>query len=107
MADDSPREGPREPGKPKGGRAHAGGFTLDLSDGKPPGKRRRKSTAALVQKTIDLSSKPAVPPPPAESASPPPAPAPRAGRDRPRPAGGHSLADLLDPETLARLRGSE
>lgn len=91
-------------------------FTLDLSTGKAPTRRKRKGPPPVVQQTINLST-----PKPAPEAESPTAPAPptaNAGRPKgskasgaPRDrstgpkAGGTSLADLLDPDTLARLRG--
>jgi hypothetical protein len=105
MSDNHTEEGPKGPDRPTGPRAHAGGFTLDLSAGKPSTRRRRKAPPTVVQQTINLSTRPAP-----ESKMPAPAtptplkPAHPAGKGRPRSDGGHSLADLLDPETLARLR---
>ena len=97
MADDAP--------EPKG-------YTLDLSTGRPPSgrSRTRKGPPPVVVKTINLSTpKAATPPPPSDApgASPGPKASPsRPGRsERPRPASGTSLADLLDDATLARLRG--
>ena len=107
MADNHTDAAPKDPDDPKGPRVHAGGFTLDLSAGKPPARRRRKAPPAVVQQTINLSTKPApASQMPAPAGPPPSAPGPAqpAGRGRPRSGGGHSLADLLDPETLARLR---
>ena len=94
-------------------------FTLDLSTGKPPSKRKRKGPPPVVQQTINLSTpKPAAPEAEAPTASGRPhgpkggskGNGPKAGgapRDRNRApkAAGTSLADLLDPDTLARLRG--
>ena len=92
------------------------GFTLDLSTGKPPSRRKRKTKGpvAVVQQTINLSTpKPAKPDELAKA--PKAARQPPRGKqsgasggkrqDRPAPRTGNSLADLLDPETLARLRG--
>lgn len=86
---------------------HAGGFTLDLSTGKPaaPSAPKRKGAVPVVQQTVNLStSKPeAAPEPPAEPTKPKPERSKGKGGGRPR--SGSTLADLLDPETLARLRG--
>lgn len=92
------------------------GFTLDLSTGKAPSrrKRKRKGPAPVVQQTINLSTprteKPAEPakgPDATATSSRKTKGASSASRKKqqaPRSA-GTSLADLLDPETLARLRG--
>lgn len=96
----------------------ARGFTLDLS-GAGTRPRKKKGAPALVTRTINLSTPKPAPPPEPEApeakaprpAAPTPTPTPRKGPGRderartPRREGGHSLADLLDPETLARLRG--
>lgn len=89
------------------------GFTLDLSTGKAPSrrKRKRKGPAPVVQKTINLSTpkvekpvelgkEPEHKPPPKKKGH---SSVPRTKHQTPR--SGASLADLLDPETLARLRG--
>ena len=90
------------------------GFTLDLSTGKPSSrrKRKRKGPAPVVQQTINLSTpkseKPVEPAKePKASGTPRPKKDNSGGRrnERPAPRSGTSLADLLDPETLARLRG--
>lgn len=101
---DPPAGGPT-PEAPGPARGHAGGFTLDLSRN-TPGKRKRKGPAPLVTRTIDLSTKKAAPAPPQPppKAEPPPK-APRREKGGGPPRGGATLADLLDPETLARLRG--
>jgi hypothetical protein len=94
----------RPPDSSAGGKdplGHAGGFTLDLSAGRTQARRRRK-TQAVVTETIDLSTK--TKPAPAPQPAVPPAAAAADGPARGRRE-GHSLADLLDPETLARLRG--
>lgn len=88
-------------------------YSLDLSTGKPPRRRKRKGPPPVVQQTINLSTpKPATPP----EAAPAPASGPKSGgqkggsgRDRKRApkSAGTSLADLLDPDTLARLRGDD
>lgn len=101
---------------------HAGGFTINLASGTAPGtrpRRNKKSAAppAVVQKTINLST----PKPerdknaPKASASPKKqgqkkgrgGPKGKGGkrRDDKRPSTGTSLADMLDPEVLAKLRG--
>ena len=91
------------------------GFSVDLSTGKAPRRRKRKGPPPVVQQTINLSTpKPPKEEPPIASSSPakrgdgrtkgsPSGKARRKGR--PAPRSGNSLADLLDPETLARLRG--
>lgn len=95
------------------------GFTLDLSTGKAPTrrKRKRKGPAPVVQQTINLSTpkseKPADPkadagPSAKASAKPSRGSKSTSGgrrKERPAPRSGNSLADLLDAETLARLRG--
>lgn len=96
------------------------GFTLDLSSGKAPSrrKRKRKGPVAVVQQTINLSTpkseKPAEPKAEASQAAKESKPTttrrsngtPSGKRkERSAPRSGNSLADLLDPETLARLRG--
>lgn len=90
-------------------------YSLDLSTGKAPRRRRRKGPPPVVQQTINLSTpKPEVSP----EAEATPASGGTSGekngkatggkRDRrPPKAAGTSLADLLDPETLARLRGND
>lgn len=105
MADDS-----RSDDAPKAG------STLDLSTGKPPRRRKRKGPLPVVQQTINLST-------PKAEAPPPEAPKPTDGdpsnRKKSTSSGGSgrskrgsaptsassSLADLLDPEVLAKLRG--
>ncbi|MEM1056506.1 MAG: hypothetical protein AAGI52_13365 [Bacteroidota bacterium] len=102
---------------------HAGGFTINLASGTAPGTRprRNKKSAApppVVQKTINLST----PKSESEKAS---AKASSGGKGKPkrqrggpkgthkggkpkgkkRPSSGTSLADMLDPEVLAKLRG--
>lgn len=96
------------------------GQTLDFSTGKAPTTRRKPAVASLgagpvVRQTLDLSTgkppQPEAPPTPAAPRAPAPKPTGSrtrdAGkRDRGRPSSsGSSLAELLDPETLARLRG--
>jgi hypothetical protein len=99
------------------------GQTLDFSTGKPSSGRRKPAAASLgagpvVRETLDLST--ATPPAETPPATPPkstgeaPSSKPKRsakpkgkhdkGRGRPKPS-GNSLAELLDPETLARLRG--
>ncbi|MEM6327107.1 MAG: hypothetical protein AAF791_08315 [Bacteroidota bacterium] len=101
---------------------HAGGFTINLASGVAPGSRprkNRKSAApkAVVQKTINLST----PKPARDKTNEPTASAHKSkqtgkkkskGRGGPkgqakgkRPSSGTSLADLLDPEVLAKLKG--
>lgn len=106
------------------------GRTLNLSTGKAPSAPRRKPAAAslgagpVVRETLDLSTK--TPQPPADSASA--SPQAEAKPDRPKQGKGkgtrrddrtggrskrgeaptassESLADLLDPDVLAKLRG--
>lgn len=106
------------------------GRTLDLSTGKPStASDRRKPAAAslgpgpIVRETLDLSTKTAPPPAPAapraetHPRATPPAGGPRRDSSdrgtsnrgpskRGAPASASSsLADLLDPDVLARLRG--
>lgn len=110
------------------------GRTLNLSTGKAPSAPRRKPAAAslgpgpVVRETLDLSSK--TPEPSAEAApsAAPSAPSKpssggsqgnkpkgggrrddrkggRSNRGEAPTASGESLADLLDPDVLAKLRG--
>lgn len=111
--------------RPDGDRqSHAGGFTINLATGTSPGSRpRRKKSAApppVVQKTINLST----PKPESEKTEPKaqsgkPSKNKRKGgpkshtkgaggkpRGQKRPSSGTSLADMLDPDVLAKLRGS-
>ena len=96
------------------------GSTLDLSTGKPPRRRKRTGPPPVVQQTINLSTKPAATAP-AETPTPSAAkegPATKGGK-KPKPSSkrskrgappasaSSSLADLLDPEVLARLRGDD
>lgn len=106
------------------------GRTLNLSTGKPStSSARRKPAAAslgpgpVVRETLDLSTKTAPPPAPdiPKAEAPPPA---KPNRSRPKGDGprgsssnrsrpsrdvpasaSSSLADLLDPDVLAKLRG--
>ncbi|MDX1418974.1 MAG: hypothetical protein R3181_03310 [Rubricoccaceae bacterium] len=99
---------------------HAGGFTLDLSSGttgRPPEgwRRKRKQASPILTKIVDLTA----PKPPPEASRPAPAQTPPTEAKSPRgkrperargggrKPGGATLADLLDEETLARLRGEE
>jgi hypothetical protein len=103
----------------KGG--HAGGFTLDLSSGPSSGqpeawRRKRKQASPILTKIVDLTAPkpaPALPEPQEKTAkarTKPPGHAAKAPREkrpkdaRDRKPGGATLADLLDEETLARLR---
>jgi hypothetical protein len=129
-ASEAPNAAPNEAAEdtaapsPKGG--HAGGFTLDLSSGTGAGppeawRRKRKQASPILTKIVDLTApKPAPPEAAAPSAAKPPAakPAPakapreerRERRDngkRGTKPGGATLADLLDEETLARLRRTD
>lgn len=106
------------------------GRTLNLSTGKAPSAPRRKPAAAslgpgpVVRETLDLSSK--TPAPAADAAptarapsKPPTSGGPKGkggrrddrggGKNRKRgeapTAASESLADLLDPDVLAKLRG--
>ena len=113
---------------PEGAPEVRAGRTLDMSTGKAPAPRRRKSAAAslgpgpVVRQTVDLSTDTPPAGAPAAEAAPrasAPPPGPKKGRGgRPdkrdkRDASGRggpassatSLADLLDPDTLAKLRG--
>jgi hypothetical protein len=104
------------------------GRTLNLSTGKAPSAPRRKPAAAslgpgpVVRETLDLSTKTAAPAAEAASPAPPKASKPSgsrgkggrrddrsSGKNRKRgeapTASGESLADLLDPDVLAKLRG--
>ncbi|NNF59258.1 MAG: hypothetical protein HKN04_13565 [Rhodothermaceae bacterium] len=99
--------------------AQPDGFTLDLSSGpskaKPASWKRKQKQASLVfTKVMDLSSPAPAPPVQPEKQSAPHigAPknigAPKKEKKRERPhSGGSTLADLLDAETLARLRGED
>ena len=90
-------------------------YSLDLSTGKAPRRRKRNGPPPVVQQTINLSTpKPEVPP----EAEATPASVQTSGKKnskgtgarrdrRPPKAAGTSLADLLDPDTLARLRGDD
>ncbi|MEM1117038.1 MAG: hypothetical protein AAF845_00940 [Bacteroidota bacterium] len=107
MADDSSTDGTPTDGKPS--------YSLDLSTGKAPRRRKRKGPPPVVQQTINLSTPKPEAPPEAE-AKPQAASGPKGGRKkgtggtrdrRPPKAAGTSLADLLDPDTLARLRGDD
>lgn len=131
---DQPNTPDEQPARPEDAEApsapqpkyRAGGFTLDLSKGSTakaedapvPRPRKRKGPAPLVQKTINLSTKPAEKPSPAQQAGPPAAAKAKSRRDKRdgrrdgrkdgnRRPSGTSLADLLDPDTLARLRGDD
>lgn len=118
---DAPSDaGDAEAGSPKQA-AHAGGFTLDLSSGPAAGqpeawRRKRKQASPILTKIVDLTApkpEPAPPRPEKPPAKPPaqaktPAKPPREKRrddGSGRKPGGATLADLLDEETLARLRG--
>lgn len=101
--------------------SHAGGFTLDLTSKKKASapkswRRRRKMADPLTTKIFDFTQAKAQPEPPkpkADSereAKPASKPGPKKSTKKGKPkrsAGGATLADLLDPETLARLRGDE
>ena len=94
-------------------------FSVDLSTGKAPTRRKRKGPPPVVQQTINLSTpKPPKDEAPVASPTPPAAKSrsnggrgrgsassPGRRNERPAPRSGNSLADLLDAETLARLRG--
>ena len=102
--------------------SHAGGFTLDLTSKKKASapkkwRRQRKMADPLTTKVFDFTQPKPQPAPP----TPDPGkktsgskqktkPTSKKGTSKgapKRPAGGARLADLLDPETLARLRGDE
>lgn len=78
-------------------------------------KRKRKQASPILTKIVDLSAQT---PPKAEAKTAPPKAKPqRASAPKGKPkgksdtrsprGGGSTLADLLDPETLARLRGDD
>ena len=103
------------PGDPAAGRDT--GFTLDLSSSDPKRqpeawRRKRKTASPVLTKIVDLSTPTDAQPKtttPAASEQKPKAekrPRKQTRRDAKRPS-GNSLADLLDPETLARLRGDD
>lgn len=111
--------------RPDGDRqSHAGGFTINLATGTSPGSRprRNKKSAApppVVQKTINLSTpKPESEKTEAKAQGGKPNTNKRKGgpkghakgkggkpRGEKRPSSGTSLADMLDPDVLAKLRG--
>ncbi len=99
-----------------------GSHALDFSSGKKGAIRRNrsKSFAPVVQQTINLSTpkpekldgrdgSPSRPPPNQgaidTSESPGKMKASPTNNNRPPRSQGNSLADLLDPETLAKLKG--
>jgi hypothetical protein len=112
---------PPEPDRPDdtGSQSHAGGFTLDLSSKKKPTapkswRRQRKKADPLTTKIFDFTQSKAPPEPPTPEPTPDAKPTSKAKtasknvakKSKPkRSASGSTLADLLDPETLARLRG--
>ena len=107
MSDSNPPDSDPTPGEK--------GYTLDLS--KKPGTsrpegwdRKRRGASPITTKIIDLSTPEAKPePPPPKKQSGPKGKKSGAkksgGKKRGKPASGSTLADLLDPETLAKLRG--
>jgi len=111
--------GPDAPSPKKEG--HAGGFTLDLSSGPSAAqpeawRRKRKQASPILTKIVDLTAPKPAPQPaqpaPEEKATPQGhASKPRRDKRREDARGGKpsgaTLADLLDEETLARLRGEE
>ena len=110
--------GDATPPDPEDSSAQPEGFTLDLSSGpskaKPASwKRKQKQTSLVFTKVMDLSSPAPEPPvqnvkPRAQKPSTPNAGSPKRGKKRDKPrSGGSTLAELLDPETLARLRGED
>ena len=87
-----------------------GGHTVDLSSDKKgnPKKKKPKGFAPVVQQTINLSTQkeePAEPTSPSTSKESAPAKPAKKKESRKHPSQGNSLADLIDPETLAKLRG--
>jgi hypothetical protein len=128
---DAPREdasSPREAVSAGNAPVRPESFIVDLSSGpskaKPAAwKRRQKQASAVFTKVMDLSSPAPQAPERTKAAAPPQknavakataAPSKKQGkprentrRENARPSGGATLADLLDPETLARLRGGE
>ena len=114
----SPADEPQDDARTERAGVRPGGFTLDLSSGggtqKPVAwKRKQKQTNPLFTKVMDLSSPPQTTPvaPSPVKTTKPEAEQPRQEQSRPekrrgKPAsGGSTLADLLDADTLARLRG--
>ena len=94
------------------------GSTLDLSTGKAPPRQKRKGPPPVVQQTINLSTKTAEAPkdavkaqtPATSKSSKPKTGKDRGGRSKRRStpaAASSSLADLLDPDVLAKLRGDD
>ncbi len=101
---------------PEAASPRPGGFVLDLSssDGTPSTepaswKRKRKQASPILTKIVDLTAPPSPKAPAPVEAKAPPAPRSEKKAKKPRPSrgGGATLADLLDPETLARLRGED
>ena len=86
--------------------------TVDLSTGKKgkPKKKTPKVFAPVVQQTINLSTPKAEPTKgnalPSARKTVFPKPTKRKKENRRPCSQGNSLADLLDPETLAKLRGN-
>ncbi|MDX1530577.1 MAG: hypothetical protein R3362_03545 [Rhodothermales bacterium] len=111
-SDAEPNQPAPEPPDDEEKQSHAGGFTLDLSSKKKAQapeqwRRQRKKADPLTTKIFDLTQPKAPPEPPKpepKAERKPKGPAKKKGKPK-RPAGGATLADLLDPETLARLRG--
>ena len=129
MPDDPNRPGPdADPNRPDSDllddaetQSHAGGFTLDLTSKKKASapkswRRQRKKADPLTTKVFDFTQPKAQPAPPKPkptpekkakpTAKPTAKKAKKSGKPK-RSAGGATLADLLDPETLARLRGGD
>lgn len=112
-ADPNPPES--DPSDDAGTQSHAGGFTLDLTSKKKASapkswRRQRKKADPLTTKVFDFTQQKAQPAPPTPKTVPEKKATPTAKKTKKRSkpkqsAGGATLADLLDPETLARLRG--
>ncbi|MDX1440263.1 MAG: hypothetical protein R3284_10205 [Rubricoccaceae bacterium] len=85
------------------------GRKVDLSTGKSSRKKKTlDGVAPIIQETINLSTSKQAPTEAQEQSSPK---TDRKRSDKPQKrkkqlSSGNSLADLLDPETLAKLRGN-
>ena len=113
----SPERSPEDASTSASRPERAGGFTLDLSSGEAKRqpetwRRKRKTASPVMTKIVDLST-PTDAPNPEKPASVPKAEKPAEKKQGARSkrhsseASGNALADLLDPETLARLRGGD
>lgn len=123
MPDDPNRPGPdADPNRPDSDllddaetQSHAGGFTLDLTSKKKASapkswRRQRKKADPLTTKVFDFTQPKPKPEPPTPDSEKKTKPTAKKGKKSGKPkrsAGGATLADLLDPETLARLRGGD